>query len=212
MISIDSKHHQAHSGFYLTLVSIMQGLALGYLLQVLTAEVTSLGYLTLLTTFQALTSLVIIVIVWHEYAIGTILFRWKLDLLDSAIPFLFGIAQYVMIAAISIPTTNHILSQSRFSLWLWTQPAFCLVSCVAYWNQYKKAIVDEDAKYVKSAPRRNFFQALVTAAVFGLIAVSNSTIHFTNSAQWLSAFCIAAAFIGHALRINCAYEKRTQIS
>ena len=188
----------------------MQGLALGYLLQVVSAEVTSRGSISPLTMFQALASLLIIIIVWHEYAIGTVLFRWKLDLLDSAIPFLFGIVEYIMIASISIPLVDHAMSEHRFSLWLWALPAFCFVSCLAYWNQYSKAIVDEDASYIQPVPKFNLIQALVTALVFSLVAVMNSIFHFQGSAQWIAAACIASVFIGHAFRINKAYERRTQ--
>jgi hypothetical protein len=210
MTSLDSKHHQAHSGFYLTLVSIMQGLALGYLLQVVAAEVTSKGSISPLTACQATASLSIIIIVWHEYAIGTVLFRWKLDILDSAIPFLFGIVQYIMIAAISVPMVGHAISERRFSLWLWALPAFCLVSCLAYWNQYTKAVVDADASYIKPVPRGNLIQALGTALAFSLVAGLNSIFHFQGSAQWIAAACIATVFIGHAFRINKVYERRTQ--
>lgn len=210
MSNLDSKHHQAHSGFYLTLMSIMQGLALGYLLQVVAAEVTSRGSISILTTFQAIASLLIIIIVWHEYAIGTVLFRWKLDFLDSAIPFLFGIVQYIMIAAISIPLVGHAVSGIRFSLWLWALPAFCLVSCLAYWNQHSKAVVDEDSNYIKAVPRSNLIQALGTALLFGVIASINTIFRFEGSAKPIAAACIAAVFVGHAFRINKAYERKPQ--
>lgn len=209
MSNLDSKHHQAHSGFYLTLVSIMQGLALGYLLQVVASEVTSQGSISPLTTCQSIASLMVIIIVWHEYAIGTVLFRWKLDVLDSAIPFLFGIVQYIMIAAISVPIVGHAMSERRFSLWLWALPAFCLVSCLAYWNQYSKAVVDEDSTYIKPVPKGNLVQAFGTAIAFSLVAGFNAIFHLQGSTQWITAAFIAAVFIGHAFRINKAYDRRS---
>jgi hypothetical protein len=130
--------------------------------------------------------------------------------LDSTIPFLFGIVEYIMIASISIPHFNHIMSPQRFSLWLWALTAFCLVSCVAYWNQHTKAIVDEDVKYVKLIPKRNLIQALVTALLLSLVALASSVFDYSSLTEWMFAACIFTLFIGHAYRINKAYERPTE--
>ena len=205
----DQKHHAAHSGFYLTLVSIMQGLALGYLLQVVAAELTTSGTISVLTAVQFIACLTLLIIVWHEYAMGTVFFRWRLDMADSAIPFMFGICEYIMIAALSIPTSGHILSASRFALWLWSLPAFCVVSCLAYWNQYSKAVIDDDSREMVVVCRRNWFQAFWTTIGYAAFACIYQFYHFANLGQIILASIVATSLVGHALRINKAYASRS---
>src|SRR5258706_1042313 len=99
MSSYTERSNDALSGFYLTLVSIMQSLAFGYLLQIVGSELTTNGKIGLNMVLQASTILLAIVLVWHEYAIGTVAYEgrsWRLDIFDSFIPFLIGIAEYLM--------------------------------------------------------------------------------------------------------------------
>ena len=70
---VHEKSKQALSGFYLTLVSIMQSLALGYLLQVLGSKLTDTGTLPAITLLQAVTALLAIILVWHENENGSVL-------------------------------------------------------------------------------------------------------------------------------------------
>lgn len=205
--SIARRHHEAHSAFYLTLVSIMQGLALGYLLQVIASEVLGTGSLTILSAVQAIACLAVMIIVWHEYAIGVVLFRWRLDMVDSTIPFMFGICEFVMIAAIAIPSSHPTLSGSRFSIFLWSLPVFCLVSCLAYRNQYSKAVIDDDCRDAVAVSKRNFYQAMWTAIGFSAIAIANEIWRFETLGQIIIAGVIAASFIGHCFRINNAYDQ-----
>gem|GEM_PF-5942731 len=205
--SIDRKHHEAHSGFYLTLVSIMQGLALGFLLQTMATELATTGGLSILSLVQFVACLAVLIIVWHEYAIGVVLFRWRLDMADSTIPFLFGISEYAMIEAIAIPASGHDLSSFRFSIFLWSFPVFCAISCLAYWNQSSKAVIDEDCRDMITVSKSNKIQALWTAVAFGVIAGIQQFFQFGQVGQVAIGCVIAVSLIGHCIRINHAYDK-----
>ena len=160
MSEFDDKSKDAHTGFYLTLVSIMQSLALGYLLQVLGAELVAKGTLPPNLVFQAVTSLLTVILVWHQYAIGTVAYRWKLDIFDSTIPFLMGIGEYSMIAAMAIPETKTAVSGMRFVLWLWSLAAFAFVSIFAYLNQYGKAELEIESKVFIAASKRSLLYTI----------------------------------------------------
>jgi hypothetical protein len=87
---------ETQRSFYLTLSSMIQSLAFGYLL----ATVSLLSLLTPAYWLMVLNTFIVIVLVWHEYAIGTMLYVWLIDFWDSAIPFLYGITQFSLISAL----------------------------------------------------------------------------------------------------------------
>ncbi len=84
----------AFSSFYLTLVAMIQGVALGLLaakIPGVLAPFGAVGFLYALLTFT------VIVVVWHEYVLAAQEFWWKLTLWDSVVPFLLGMGQFLMI-------------------------------------------------------------------------------------------------------------------
>ena len=90
---------ESHRAFYLTLISMIQSLAFGYLLATLDLTVMPTGTQML----QICTTFVLIVVVWHEYAVSTMMFVWLIDLWDSLIPFIFR----------SVPVFSHLCTQSQ---------------------------------------------------------------------------------------------------
>jgi hypothetical protein len=74
--------------FYLTLVSIICSLALGYYCSTLEfGHVAERGFKGLIYLCKALATFQMILLLWHEYVMGTIFFRWVVGYLDSIIPF-----------------------------------------------------------------------------------------------------------------------------
>ncbi len=68
--------------FYLTLVSIIQSLTLGYLLNKY-FEILARGEMTVILTIHSLCSLIAIILIWHEYAVGADSIKWRVDFIDS---------------------------------------------------------------------------------------------------------------------------------
>lgn len=78
------------SALYLTLLSIIQGVALAYFAAELTAKASEL---TPSVWVQAAVTLLSIVLVWNEWAMTTLAFSWLPGFADAAIPFLFGVVE-----------------------------------------------------------------------------------------------------------------------
>ncbi len=206
MSKLDQKSRQAHAGFYLTLVSIMQSLAFGYLLQVLGAELITKGALSLNMLFQAATTLLAIILVWHEYAIGTIAYTWKLDLWDSAIPFVFGIAEYLMITFMVIPEDNKLFGETRYAYWLWSIAVFAFIGILAYLNQHKKAEIDSDENpEVKNIPKKNLRVTFAYLAFFVLLAAFFSIFRLPDKFCWIPSLFLSIMFGVESLRVNRVY-------
>src|ERR1019366_3193443 len=114
MISIKRSEYmkvplETQRSFYLTLISMIQSLAFGYLL----------------------TTILVILLVWHEYAIGTMLYVWLIDFWDSLIPFLFGVTQFSLISALKAQDWSP-------SVWFFSLAAFAALSFWAFMNQFVK--------------------------------------------------------------------------
>jgi hypothetical protein len=91
---------------YLTLVSIIQGVALGFL-----AESIAAGRhdLTAERAGRIVTMFLVIVVVWQEYMVGAVMFAWTPGILDSLVPFSLGLGEGLMVAAIDDDITSFLL-------------------------------------------------------------------------------------------------------
>lgn len=82
------------SSFYLTLIGLIQGVALGLLA---TRVPTLLSSFSLIALLYVVLTFIVIVIVWHEYVLAAQEFWWKITWLDSLAPFLLGMGEFLMI-------------------------------------------------------------------------------------------------------------------
>jgi hypothetical protein len=118
---------------YLTLTSIIQGVALAYLVVVVDDEMKtfdSAHWLLVVTTF------LIIAAAWHEYMTAVTVFVWVPRLLDSLIPFLLGGSEVMLIRSLR--------DQSELE-WSFVAAGFvALVTLIAFINMYKSAAGEED--------------------------------------------------------------------
>lgn len=82
---------------YLTLVSIIQGVALAFLVQVVGADYRSIS----IDKAGRITAIfLVIVVVWQEYAVGSTMYAWIPTSVDAFVPFLLGAGEGMMIAAV----------------------------------------------------------------------------------------------------------------
>jgi hypothetical protein len=193
----EKRSMEAHSGFYLTLVSIMQSLALGYLLQLVGGQLISSGRISALVLFQSITSLTAIVLVWHQYAMGTIAYSWKLGMRDSTIPFIIGITEYSMVSAIAFQRPE----ESRFALWLWSVVAFAIVATVAYWNQYDKAALGR-GRNGDTGPRKSMLCTGGYCVGFCILAILHTKWPFQARLQSLVSLAVAIVFVVEYVRVS----------
>jgi hypothetical protein len=94
---IRARTRDAFATTYLTLLSIIQGVALA----VFFAKVDSLLARGLFHVPQILTAVGIflaIVAVWNQYQMGVMLYTWTAQVLDAIIPFTIGLCEFAMIS------------------------------------------------------------------------------------------------------------------
>jgi hypothetical protein len=82
------------SSFYLTLISMIHGVALGLLATKLPNFISPFKPVGLL---YASFTFAVIVIVWHEYVLAAQEFWWEITWWDSLVPFLLGMGEFLMI-------------------------------------------------------------------------------------------------------------------
>lgn len=83
----------------LTLLSIIQGVALALLASVVSGNYT---HFTLLQDLMAATSFFLIILVWHHMSVDFLAFSWLPTFFDSAVPFIVGVAELYIIEAVVI--------------------------------------------------------------------------------------------------------------
>lgn len=123
----------AFSSSYLTLTSIIQGVALAYLVVVVDEEMHEFGaaqWLFVATAFLAIAS------AWHEYMTAVTVFVWVPRLWDSLIPFLLGGSELMLIRSLRRPGG---LEWSFLAL-----GAVAAVTLLAFVNMYRSAAAEED--------------------------------------------------------------------
>jgi hypothetical protein len=118
---------------YLTLTSIIQGVALAYLVVVVDDEMKSFDSAHWLLVA---TSFLVIAAAWHEYMTAVTVFAWIPRLLDSLIPFFLGGSEVMLIRSLR--------SQSELE-WSFLAAGFvALVTLIAFVNMYRSAAREED--------------------------------------------------------------------
>ncbi len=123
------------SSVYLQLIGIIQALSLGYLFTTIYESKQYFWSLDIDSTIFWLKIAFVthlIILIWHEYVIGLIYFKWVLGLQDSIIPFAFGLAQFGVITTLTLPN-------SKIGLWYFWVAFQFTVGIWGYLNMYSKA-------------------------------------------------------------------------
>jgi hypothetical protein len=195
---LDTAQEQAHALLvglrdsfaptYLTLISIIQGVLLGLMFQLLWGggqELRTAGP----TMVLAFNNVVVIVLVWNEYRMGSYMFRWVPYLLDAVIPFVIGALQAGLLLAMVRPVA-----------WIGWLATFYLASVIAFENMYRRSAEEQRNAFVLERNRR--FRRLNTAACLGislllwaLYAVHAFGDATPGRATWLLVTAINLAFL-----------------
>ncbi len=130
MNRFEQRARELQPAIYLTLGGIIQSLALGFLLS---RAFTEDAVLDLRFWVQFVTALLILILVWHEYAVGLIAFSWTWSVIDSAVPFLLGIAEFFLISRLAAPDLSG---------WLLAMSGLSAAALASLLNQYIRASGD----------------------------------------------------------------------
>jgi len=131
-LSCEELKDRTREGFaaaYATFISIIQGVAFGILVSNSVGDFAELykqqGILesSLSVVPYSLTSLIILVLVTYEYLPFLVIFRWRLKIWDTIIPFSLGTFEMISISCLTTP-------------WLWWlfTGVFCFVGMLAFHN------------------------------------------------------------------------------
>lgn len=154
------------SSQYLTLTSIIQGVALAYLIVVVDEEMTEFGA-TQWTL--AVAAFLAIVSAWHEYMTAVTIFVWVPRFWDALIPFVLGASELMLIRSLRRPGGLE-----------WSFLAFGVVgvtTLVAFLNMYRNAEAENEVnrrllRSMASYRRLNLaFVAVASAVLFSFAAV-----------------------------------------
>ncbi|TDB85053.1 hypothetical protein E1264_22425 [Actinomadura sp. KC216] len=107
---------------YLTQISIIQGVAFGFLARsALTGPSPSASqWLAYGTAF------IVIVGVWQEYMVGSTAFTWVPTMLDSVAPYLLGVLEFLIIVQVRDST-------GAFLAMIAVTECICLIACINWW-------------------------------------------------------------------------------
>jgi hypothetical protein len=177
---------ESFSTTYLTLMSIIQGATLGYLVVVVDE---GLAVFTTATWLMVATTFLIIVAVWHEYMIAVTTFTWIAGLRDSLIPFLFGGSEMMLIRSLRRPSELE---------WTFLAAAFvAIVALIAFINMYRSAATEEDLNNdLLVAVRFYRWLNLVFVGLASLILISFSVLEAQGDLSVATDIALSACALG----------------
>lgn len=203
------KSARASAPVYLQFVSIIQSLILGVFVTKLKLEaVFSPDFYYIL---QCTLVLQVIVVTWHEYVLGTIIYEWVLGLSDAWIPVALGITQYFLIEFMS---TKSFAESPEVSWFTFSLSFFALVTAVAYANQYFKSDKFEGNRkvieHLKDHRREKFYAIFGFFFLFLILAIAalspkSSDVYYKSIGLIVLNVCLLA----HQIRLTVSSSLRT---
>jgi len=215
MKALRDRSSRANASFYMTMISMIQSLALGYFATALKPVllINPVSFTAWLTTFLSYGLVVqMIVITWHEYSIGSICFSWPLGYADSWIPILLGFSEYFVIHFATLDRSPYAFADGRpLPCFFVALVIFSFLAWLAFFHQYRKSVENRSDNgevlnlvepYMKSTRK------LMFANIFTYLIGFFATWKF--STEWISiSFLIIGhcTLIVHALRSKKAFDE-----
>jgi hypothetical protein len=172
-------HHKLKdslSPIYLTLLSVIQGVALADLALVVAA---TYQHFTLIHWLLVLFNFGVLIGIWNHYMMNNKLWDWIPDLRDACIPFVVGVLELVL---------NHTISLS-LSAWLFTFALLYLMGALAMWHvRWRAGKESENARLLslfRGQHRVFILAALGASALYLLLAIVSrvDSLKASNGAQ-----------------------------
>jgi hypothetical protein len=183
----------AFSTSYLTLLSIIQGTAFAALFAKVDSLVTQHSFHAP-QAVMAFGLLLLIVALWNQYLIGTMLYNWTLVLTDSILPFTFGVFEFAMILelqeGVSVLTINGL---------------FLLMGVVGLEHQYRQARRSESAEFTAHVARGFRAVDVTSSVVIGVLLLGAAALISRFGQSTLSGLVAAGIIVAVALA-NLARE------
>lgn len=168
--------------FYMTVVSIIQSFALGFLITRAAERYSSLGVVGWL---QVAAVLQIIVLTWHVNVSHSIVYARLLSWRDSYVAFLFALLQYFLV--------EH-ARPDHLEGWLCAVAAFCGFSVVAFVDMYLSIRKERENVEVLQAAGNLYLYGILVYMGAGAIFIWSMTFWLSTPA-WLPAAVVNALLL-----------------
>lgn len=178
---------------YLSVTSLLQGIALSQLVPII------LIYLRVVPNpwsdihlLPLVIMMLIIFIVWHHYAISIFFLRWFPNIIDTLVPFLIGIGQFVLLSYINIETQ---IEEIQMEPWTLGFAVFLIAGSFAYflaaWRMEAELfdnVMSKEATLIHTQLTRRYYNiAGISILGQGVFALLIGLMHWSN---WLWASLI----------------------
>lgn len=178
---------------YLSVTSLLQGIALSQLVPII------LIYLRVVPNpwsdihlLPLVIMMLIIFIVWHQYAISIFFLRWFPNIIDTLVPFLIGIGQFVLLSYINIETQ---IEEIQMEPWTLGFAGFLIAGSFAYflaaWRMEAELfdnVMSKEATLIHTQLTRRYYNiAGISILGQGVFALLIGLMHWSN---WLWASLI----------------------
>ncbi len=178
---------------YLSVTSLLQGIALSQLVPII------LIYLRVVPNpwsdihlLPLVIMMLIIFIVWHHYAISIFFLRWFPNIIDTLVPFLIGIGQFVLLSYINIETQ---IEEIQMEPWTLGFAGFLIAGSFAYflaaWRMEAELfdnVMSKEATLIHTQLTRRYYNiAGISILGQGVFALLIGLMHWSN---WLWASLI----------------------
>jgi hypothetical protein len=178
------------SSGYLTVIAIIQGVALGILLTTaqshFSKQTTLVGHLAVIS--QALATFAAIVIVTHQYLILTALVRWTPTSLDTAIPYALGVGEI----GASLVIGGNTLWWASYSVLMLAGVGAFSYSLIRGTIRVFGGLSDFHKQY-----REGLHQQIVACAVLALGCIALSSLSFVRAmSEWVYAIAPVGVLAG----------------
>jgi hypothetical protein len=183
----------AFSTSYLTLLSIIQGTAFAALFAKVQSLVTDHKFHAP-EAVMAIGLFLLIVALWNQYLIGTMLYNWTMQLTDSFLPFTFGVFEFAMI--IQLEDGVAVLAINGL---------FLLLGVVGFEHQYRQARRSESAEFTAQLAR-GFRAGDVTASVVIGVLLLGAAGLISRFGQGTTGGLVAAGIVVAVALANLARE------
>jgi hypothetical protein len=185
---------------YLSVTSLLQGIALSQLVPMI------LIYLRIVPDpwrdvhlLPLAMMMLIIFIVWHHYAISIFFLRWFPNIIDTLVPFLIGIGQFVLLSYINIETT---VAEIQLMPWTKGYAGFLIGGSFAYFAASIRLepdlfdnIMSREATLVHAKLTRKYYMVSGYSILGqGLFALVIGLMHWPNL-LWISLFLLVSHLV-----------------
>src|SRR5437764_323407 len=127
-----------YSSIYLTLISLLQGIALVLLLpEFITYLRTTHNPFSYFTILPFILTLLIVFTIWHHYTFQVLYLKWFPNIIDAILPFIIAITEFFLVSFVTFKTSGGKVDVEG---WTKTFAAFLLMTSFAYLGIFRNDV------------------------------------------------------------------------